>query len=367
MGREGYQAPGMNWHDFSSKRIIGTIPIEKDGSAYFEVPSDVFIYYQVLDENKRMIQSMRSGTVVQAGEIQGCIGCHEDRLSTPRVSNTALAMKRSPSQIEDWYGPTRKFNYLKEVQPVFDKHCVKCHDFEKEAGKRLILARDKNPYFNASYIDLKLNSQKMLKVPGGGPAEIQQAYSWGSHASLLSDVIMNEHEAHEKVELPEEDRDRINTWIDINAPYYPSYESAYPKSFTGRSPLKSSQLNRLSEITGINFGGPNKAHHRKDRPHISFDRPELSPCLKRVTEQELYKEALSIITKGKETLEKTPRCDMDGFVPSKIDQLRLKRFDDLNTIELMYREKIRKGEKMYDKDISQSVVQPVNPESNYKE
>ena len=359
-GGQGYQAPGMNWHNFSSKRIIGTVPVEEDGSAYFEVPSDIFIYYQLLDENKMMIQSMRSGTVVQPGETIGCVGCHEDRLSTPRASTTAMAMKRPPSTIEGWYGPTRKFSYTREVQPVFDRHCVECHDFEKEAGKRLILAGDRNLYFNASYIDLQLPGQKAIYVVGGGPAEIQEAYSWGSHASLLTKIVTNQHHTHVKTDLSKEDQERIITWIDLNAPYYPTYESAYPNSLTGRSPINSTQLKRLSEITGIDFVSLN-IFTRQERALITFERPELSPCLKKIKDKKLYDEALAIITLGKENLENIPRCDMENFVPCKMDQLRMKRFNDLNSIEMMYREAIQKNKRMYEKDIKQSVIPPDIP------
>jgi len=78
-GGQGIQGPAMNWHNFESKRILGTVPVESDGSAYFEVPSDRFVFFQLLDANRMMVQSMRSGTIIQSGETQGCVGCHENR------------------------------------------------------------------------------------------------------------------------------------------------------------------------------------------------------------------------------------------------------------------------------------------------
>jgi len=361
---QGYQAPGMNWHGFTSKRIIGTVPVEEDGSAYFEVPSDIFIFYQVLDENKMMIQSMRSGTVIQPGETQGCVGCHEDRLSTPRVSMKTMAMMRPPSQIEDWYGPVRGFSFTREVQPVFDRHCVKCHDYGREARKRLILAGDRNPYFNASYIDLHLPQQKVITVVGGGPAEIQEAYSWGSHASLLTKVVTNQHNTHTTTKLSKEEQERIITWLDLNAPYYPTYESAYPKSLTGRSPLDNAQIRRLSEITGIDFFSL-IWYTRQERALITFERPELSPCLKDIMDENLYREAMGIISQGKKNLEERARCDMENFVPCKMDQLRMKRFDALHLIEMKYREAIRNNRRMYDRDIKIDVMPPVNPDGDF--
>jgi len=80
---QGQQAPGMNWHSFENKRILGTVPVENDGSVNFETPSGRYLYFQLLDENKKMIQSMRSGVIIHPGETNGCIGCHEDRELSP--------------------------------------------------------------------------------------------------------------------------------------------------------------------------------------------------------------------------------------------------------------------------------------------
>ena len=94
---QGTEAPGMNWNDFSNKRILGTVPVESDGSAYVAVPSEKFVYFQLLDENQRMIQSMRSGVIVQSGEHAGCVGCHENRrAAAPPPVATPLALRRCP-------------------------------------------------------------------------------------------------------------------------------------------------------------------------------------------------------------------------------------------------------------------------------
>ncbi len=75
--------PGVNWHSFETKRILGTVPVEEDGSANFSAPSGKYLYFQLLDENKKMVHYMRSGVIIHPGETNGCIGCHEDRLSAP--------------------------------------------------------------------------------------------------------------------------------------------------------------------------------------------------------------------------------------------------------------------------------------------
>ena len=163
----------MNWHNFENKRILGTVPVEPDGSVYFECPSDRFVYFQLLDANGMMIQSMRSGTIIQSGEQQGCTGCHEDRNESIPLQRGGmpLALKRPPSPLNGWNGPPRTFSYQAEIQPILDRHCVSCHDYGKPAGEGLNLAGDRTLVFNTSYTDLW--SLGFLECIGGGPAETQ--------------------------------------------------------------------------------------------------------------------------------------------------------------------------------------------------
>jgi hypothetical protein len=148
----------MNWNSTVNKRIIGDIPVEPDGSAHFTAPVKTYLFFQALDENEMMIQSMRSGTFVQHGERVGCTGCHDYRRGTTRNYAVARAFSRRPSKPEPWYGPPREFNYLTEVQPVFDRHCVRCHDYGKDAGEQLNLAGDPGLLFNTSYLELHRGS-----------------------------------------------------------------------------------------------------------------------------------------------------------------------------------------------------------------
>jgi len=343
---QGFQAPGMNWHDFTAKQILGTVPVEADGSAYFSVPAGKFLCFQLLDENDMMIQSMRSGCVVQPGESTGCVGCHDNRLAAPPVSKgwaAPMALRRAPSQVNGWYGPPRPFSYLAEVQPVFDKHCVRCHDFGKDGAKKLILAGDKDPFFNASYTQLWRKGY--VKAIGAGPASVQQAYSWGSHASRLTQDVMKRYRDGS---LDKESFDRVVTWIDINAPYYPSYDSAYPNNPGGRCPIDGGKLSRLATLTGVKLDRED-SFDRSTGPHVSFDRPELSPCLAKLDKTSpQYAEALSIIQAGKEMLAKRPRADMPGFQPCERDRQREAFAVQRIQIERRVREAIRKGERAYD-------------------
>ena len=343
---QGTLWPAMNWHDFNNKRILGTVPVEEDGSAYFSLPSDTFVYFQLLDENEKMIHSMRSGTIVQSGEITGCLGCHDNRLTAPPVatSKMPLAVQREPNRLSGWYGEPRLFSYMKEVQPVFDNNCVRCHDYGKPAGMMLNLAADRTNTFNTSYNELW--RKKMIHVIGGGPSEIQQPYTWGSNKSRLIEMLQK---GHKGLKLDKEDFDRLVTWIDLNAPYYPVYLTAYPDNLAGRSPLDDSQLQRLTELTGVPFARLASFDGNRG-PQISFDRPELSPCLSGFAgrSDSLYVEALAIIESGKQKLRDIPRADMDGFSACMIDQLRYGKYIMRRQVELRNREAIRNGEKVYD-------------------
>ena len=345
-GGQGVHCPAMNWHGFESKRILGIVPVDEDGSAYFEVPSDKFVYFQLLDENKMMIQSMRSGTIVQSGEMTGCVGCHENRRSAPPPLNarSPMAMRRPPSRLKGSFAEPRLFNYINRVQPVFDKHCVRCHDYGKKAGKKLNLAGDRTNTFNTSYNELW--RKKYITAIGAGPSDIQPPYSWGSHTSKLVSVI---RKGNNGIKLTKAEFEIIVTWIDINAPYYPRYDCAYPDNLTGRSPLDNKQIKRLTELTGVPFAS--LANHGKNQgPQVSFDRPHLSPCLQKFkdTADAAYIEALSIIRTGSRMLQSRPRADMDGFQACPTDQKRQAEYAMRHKIEMQNRTAIRTGQKLYD-------------------
>jgi hypothetical protein len=337
-GIDATQAPAMNWNLTNNKRILGRVPVEEDGSAYFHAPADRFLFFQLLDEKGRMVQSMRSGTILRPGEIVGCVGCHEQRQTTVPAGCRPLALSREPDRLHGWYGEPRDFNYLTEVQPVFDRNCVSCHDSaDGPPAGGLDLSGDLGLVFNTSYLDIRSKSpirwaqlkpddpKPLIRAVDDGPPQILPAYAWGSTQSRLVDVLL---EGHADVELTQEELDRIVTWIDMNAPYYGSYASAYPNNPFGRSPLTGEELARLSELTGMTLGRGNTGAELGGS-QISFTRPELSRCLAALKEEEgrddAYAEALSLIQIGAARLARQPRADMPGFVPGPVDASRLEK------------------------------------------
>ncbi len=344
-GGQGQEAPAMNWNDFNNKRILGTVPVEDDGSAYFEVPSDQFVYFQLLDAQGMMVQSMRSGTMVQSGEQAGCIGCHEDRRRAPENNGKNLmAFRHNPSPLTGWYGPARDFNYLAEVQPVFNRRCLGCHDYEKPAGKVVNLAPDRDLVFNTSYNELW--RKKLVKVPGAGPSENLLPYTWGAHASKLVQIIRNEPRCGGS--LTSEEMNRIVTWVDLNAPYYPSYASAHPDNLAGRAPLTDQQLDRLERLTKIPLRQL-ASHNGNAGPQVSFERPELSPCLKTLAQSPpALEEALAIIRAGSSAFKEMPEADVQDFKYCAIDQWRDAKYKARQKTESENRAALRQGLQKFD-------------------
>jgi hypothetical protein len=338
---QGQEAPAMDWHDFNNKRIIGTVPLEPDGSAYFAVPADRFIYLQLLDENGMMIQSMRSGTIVRPGEMLGCAGCHESRLASAPNRDVA-AMHAPPRRLQPWYGPERELSYVTEVQPVWDRYCVRCHDYGQPAAEKLNLAGDLGLSFCVSYTELWRKG--LVGAIGAGPAETQPPYSWGSHTSRLVKTL---RAGHYGVELDRESWDRVVTWIDVNGPYYPTYASAYMDNLYGRCPLSNAELARLKELTGVDLlDGDNQ---QVEETWVSFTRPEISPLLAHAGAEGDPKreEALAIISAGAKRLEERPRGDRSGMSLDGLELARERKYEERAAREREAREAALSGRKVY--------------------
>ncbi|MFI3261877.1 MAG: hypothetical protein R3Y26_03095 [Rikenellaceae bacterium] len=344
---EGAHYPAVNWHSFEVKRILGEVEVKEDGSAHFKAPAGVHLYFQLLDKDKKMIQSMRSGVSLMPGEINGCIGCHEDRLNVPVPTGRPEALKLSAVTMDKWNNveEPRNFSYMENVQPIWDKHCVSCHDFDAEDPEKFVLAGDKNMYFNASYINLYVKGA--LGLIGGGPAAIQEAYSWGSHNSLLTKLIDNKHN---DVKLTDKEKEVIYAWMDVNGVYYPTYESAFNDVVGGRSPLTKEETKELTELTGVKFVQL-ATHQRKVLAQLSFDRPELSPCLASIREDKAkYDRAVEIIRIGAERLKETPRGDIESeLVMHPHIKAQIDNYMEWLEVNAENKRKLKEGVTFYDK------------------
>ena len=344
----GTQSPAVNWSDFNTKRILGTVPVAADGSAYFAVPTDRFVYFQLLDKDGMMIQTMRSGTSIHSGEILGCVGCHESRLSanpSPHRRLLPTSMKDKPEKLEPWHGPTRRFSYVREIQPVLDMHCVKCHDFGKKGGEKVILSGDRTLTFNFSYEELWYKGY--VGAIGAGPAGHLPPYSWGSHASKLIALMRG---GHQQVRLSQEELDRLMTWVDLNGPYYPTTCST--DGGGGRSAQRG-DIGRMLQLAKLRDVDVFRTEFYEG-PLVNLDRPELSPCLSRVeTDSQTYNGLLAAIREVRKNIQAHPRGDvMEGFVPYKADAERLAHREKYAEYERMVRAAIREGRELYDSDLT---------------
>ena len=132
------------------KKVLGTVPIESDGSALFTVPARIPVYFQALDEKGQVVQTMRSWTTLMPNETYSCVGCHENKSTAPPANGTvSIAMKKGAQQIqpESWqiddnpnYDPYKDyegFSYTKEIQPILDRNCISCHDNQQKADAKV--------------------------------------------------------------------------------------------------------------------------------------------------------------------------------------------------------------------------------------
>ena len=123
------------------KRILGTVPIEADGSVSFRVPPGTALHFQLLDEEYRALQTMRSFVGVMPGESRGCLGCHELHSKAPAYGSNSLALANDPQTITAPPWPDTTVSYGRYVQPVLDQYCGQCHEGDGEARQVLDLTR----------------------------------------------------------------------------------------------------------------------------------------------------------------------------------------------------------------------------------
>jgi len=205
------------------KALIGIVPVHEDGSAYFTVPSNKNIFFQALDEDFMEVQRMRTFVDFKPGEKRSCIGCHEYRQFAP-ANKKVTAMKFPPVVPGPQPGEVapRPIYYPTDVQPILDKHCIRCHGGEKPKAK-LALTGEMTELFSVSYDNIL--KRKLVKVvdeigPKMGNVDETPPYTWGSHASKLISKI---RKGHNDVKLSREEFIKLVTWVDSNAQYYGSY------------------------------------------------------------------------------------------------------------------------------------------------
>ena len=370
---------------FTLERILGTVPVEADGSAYFEVPAMRSVFFVALDEHDLAVKRMQSFTSVQPGEVVGCVGCHEHRAQTPTTAGgAALAIRKPAAKIEPIRDAPAIFDFPRDVQPVLDALCVNCHGYEKtpqggpRAG-RLLLTGDHGPLYSHSYYMLTI--ARLFADGRNQPKSNYEPRALGSSASRLLTLLDGTHYG---VKATPQQQQLLRLWIESAAAYPGTYAALgcgmignyaennqintgaeWPATIAAAEvirrrcagchdqPSRLLPLN-LADERGVSFWEPRIGDPRLlTSRHIVFNlsRPEkslmlLAPLAQTAGGWEMchdpkadgaakifsdtndpdYQKLLAMIRAGSNYLEEHKRFDMPGFVP-RTDWVReLKRY-----------------------------------------
>ena len=215
------------------RRMIGTVPVEEDGSVMFRIPANTPVTLQPLDEEGKALQQMRSWLVGMPGEYVSCAGCHESQNSTA-APTPGLAARKPPVDPAPWYGPKRGFSFVREVQPVLDQYCAGCHNGQPGrpnlSDPKIIPTSGGISPLPRSYVELH---PYVRRNGPEGDYHVLTPLEFHANTSLLLQML---RKGHHNVKLDAEAWDRLITWIDINVPAYGTYHevAAIPQNFEKR-------------------------------------------------------------------------------------------------------------------------------------
>ena len=234
------------------RRVLGTVPVEEDGSAHFHIPAQTPVMVQPLDGDGQALQVMRSWFTGMPGERVSCVGCHEGMNRAPATA-PPLAASRPPVEIDpSWHRPVRGFNFEREVQPVLDRHCTQCHgggeghaapnlkgDLRINDWSSQIAGNAKRDggRFSASYAEL----HRYIRRPGiESDMRLLSPMDYHFSTTELGRMLS---EGHHGVKLDRESFERIVTWADLNAPFHGTWGE-----ITGNPEFVARPLARAAEL-----------------------------------------------------------------------------------------------------------------------
>ena len=210
----------ISWNgSFFVERVVGTVPVEPDGSAHFEVPAMRPLFFVAMDGDGNAVKRMQSFVSLMPGETTSCVGCHESRTHVSRRHSNLQALSKPAAPIERLEGIPEIFEYVRDVQPILDRHCVQCHNNRDRKGN-VVLNDDLGPWFAQSYVTLKCRQQYAAGYGGVGHRGNLEPYSAGAVASPLWKKVQN---GHGGVELSQREKDMIFYWIESWAQYAGTY------------------------------------------------------------------------------------------------------------------------------------------------
>ena len=357
---------------FMLERVLGTVPVEEDGSAYFEVPAGRTVLFVALDGNDLSVKRMQSFTNVQPGEVLSCVGCHEHRALTPASikENSLMAVRRPPSRIEPFEGLPDVLDYRRHIQPILNEHCVKCHNYKKREG-RVALTEDLGIMWSLSYYMLLAKGQVADGRNGYGN---QKPRTIGSSASRLMHKIDG---SHHDVTVTAQQWRTIWMWLESGAPYAGTYAALRNAAEQGRqgkalaafhSPVLNVTCRQChgpgKKATAIPYGLSNEERgkyqrQRKLAPHerivrdddsrfsahvlLNASRPDYSPmllgplaksaggwgtCEHQFSSKDdpQYRALLAAMQNGKRQMDQVARFGTTAFKPNRQYVREMKRF-----------------------------------------
>jgi hypothetical protein len=204
---------------FTLERILGTVPVENDGSAYFEAPALRSLLFVALDRNDLAVKRMQSFTTLMPGETTGCVGCHEHRVQPPKWNSPGRlqALARPPSRITPIPDVPEVLDFPRDVQPILDRHCLDCHDCDQRQGG-VVLSGDHGPHYSLSYFTLVARNQL-----ADGRNRARSNYAPRTLGSGGSSLMQKLEPSHHEVRLSQSEKQTVRLWIDIGAPYPGTY------------------------------------------------------------------------------------------------------------------------------------------------
>ena len=237
-----------NWHGIQSgwdiKRMLGTVPVEEDGSVIFKIPANTPVSIQPLDKDGVAVQWMRSWLTGQPGEIVSCVGCHEDQNQIV-IPKRVIASQKAPHALTPPEGGTRSFTFDLEVQPILDRACIACHNGEGKAFDLRGGKKDGKGY-GTSYLNLHPYVHRQ-----GGEGDMVVLYPYEYHPNT-SELVRLLKKGHYNVQLTDAEWRKIYNWIDSNAPDKGYFNANVLKSFPYQG---YDQIERRKQLTDKYAGG----------------------------------------------------------------------------------------------------------------
>lgn len=237
-----------NWHGIQSgwdiKRMLGTVPVEEDGSVIFKIPANTPVSIQPLDKDGVAVQWMRSWLTGQPGEIVSCVGCHEDQNQVV-IPKRVIASQKAPHALTPPEGGTRSFTFDLEVQPILDRACIACHNGEGKAFDLRGGKKDGRGY-GTSYLNLHPYVHRQ-----GGEGDMVVLYPYEYHPNT-SELVRLLKKGHYNVQLTDAEWRKIYNWIDYNAPDKGYFNANVLKSFPYQG---YDQIERRKQLTDKYAGG----------------------------------------------------------------------------------------------------------------